>query len=79
MMFPVTSVVPGISGSGGCRERLRARVRGEEYGEVCGEVCALVGVERVSSMVRIDLTTLSWITARQSMRSSRKAVGVYSR
>jgi len=64
-------VTDGIDG----RERdiLRARDRGDEYGEL-GK-----GSLRASRMVRIERTMLSWMTARHSIRSSRNAVGVYSR
>lgn len=52
---------------------LRARDRGDEYGELG------IGEDSASMIVRIDRTILSWITARHSIRSSRNAVGVYSR
>lgn len=58
---------------------VRALERGDEYGDVCGEDVEVEGKVKASRMVRIDLTMLSWITARQRIRSSRKAVGVYSR
>ena len=65
----------GWFGKGG-RDMVRALERGDEYGDVWGDVEGKVSASR---MVRIDLTMLSWITARQRIRSSRKAVGVYSR
>ena len=42
-------------------------------------VRALEGKVSASRIVRIDLRMLSWIAARQRIRSSQKAVGVYSR
>lgn len=54
---------------------LRARDRGDEYGEPDGDI----GDSSASRMIRIERTTLSWITALHNILSSRKAVGVYSR
>lgn len=54
---------------------LRARDLGEENGELDGEI----GDSSASRMIRTERTTLSCITALHSIRSSRNAVGVYSR
>lgn len=57
---------------------LRERNLGDENGDDVGEIGEIVD-ERVSRIIRIERTIFSWMTARQSIRSSRKAVGVYSR
>ena len=57
---------------------LRARSLGEDSGDVIGEMGDVADV-RVSRIIRIERTIFSCMTARQSIRSSRKAVGVYKR
>jgi hypothetical protein len=53
---------------------------GEDEGEAMREPerepAALPGVVSASRMSRTERTMLSWMTDRQRMRSSRKAVGV---
>jgi hypothetical protein len=66
------------SGIRGGRDILLERILGEDNGDVEGEIGDIADV-RVSRIMRIERTIFSWMTARQSIRSSRKAVGVYKR